>query len=76
MVTEPGPESCLKNRVDIKKLNCMLVDKKVSVEKQQQQQQQQQKQTKNKTAVAVANLVTCVWHSQRNQTTDLTSSHC
>ena len=54
----------------------MLVDKKVSVEKQQQQQQQQQKQTKNKTAVAVANLVTCVWHSQRNQTTDLTSSHC
>ena len=47
MITEPGPESCIKNRVDNKKINCMLVDKKVSVEKKQQQQQQ--KQTKNKT---------------------------
>ena len=33
MITEPGPESCIKNRVDNKKINCMLVDKKVSVEK-------------------------------------------
>ena len=47
MITEPGPESCIKNRVDNKKINCMLVDKKVSVGKKQQQQQQ--KQTKNKT---------------------------
>lgn len=45
MITEPGPESCIKNRVDNKKINCMLVDKKVSVEKKQQQQ----KRTKNKT---------------------------
>ena len=47
MITEPGPESCRENRVDNKEINCMLVDKKVSVEKRQQQQQQ--KQTKNKT---------------------------
>ena len=47
MITEPGPESCIKNRVDNKKINCMLVDKKVSVEKKKQQQQQ--KQIKNKT---------------------------
>ena len=33
MITEPGPESCIKIRVDNKKVNCMLVDKKVSVEK-------------------------------------------
>ena len=33
MITEPGPESCIKNRVDNKKVNCMLVEKKVSVEK-------------------------------------------
>ena len=33
MITEPGPESCIKNRVDNKKISCMLVDKKVSVEK-------------------------------------------
>ena len=46
MITEPGPESCIKNRVDNKKMNWMLVDKKVSVEKKQQQQQ---KQIKNKT---------------------------
>lgn len=45
MITEPGPESCIKNRVDNKKINCMLVDKKVSEEKKQQQQ----KRTKNKT---------------------------
>ena len=33
MITEPGPESCIKNRVDNKKINCILVDKKVSVDK-------------------------------------------
>ena len=33
MITEPGPESCIKNRVDNKIIYCMLVDKKVSVEK-------------------------------------------
>ena len=45
MITEPGPESFIKNRVDNKKISCMLVDKKVSVEKKKQQQ----KRTKNKT---------------------------
>ena len=48
MITEPGPESWIKNRVDNKKMNWMLVDKKVSVEKQQQQQQKQIKSKTNK----------------------------
>ena len=43
MITEPGPESWIKNRVDNKKMNWMLVDKKVSVEKQQQQQKKTNK---------------------------------
>ena len=48
MITEPGPESCIKNRVDNKKINCMLVDKKVSVEKKNnnKNEQKQNKQAK------------------------------
>lgn len=49
MITEPGPESCIKNRVDNKKINCMLVDKKVSVEKKNNNKNEQKtKQTSKK----------------------------
>ena len=43
MITEPGPESCIKNRVDNKKINCILVDKKVSVDKNEQKTKQTSK---------------------------------
>ena len=46
MITEPGPESCIKNRVDNKKINCMLVDKKVSVEKKNTTTKTNKKQNK------------------------------
>lgn len=50
MITEPGPESCIKNRVDNKKINCMLVDKKVSEEKKNNNKNEQKtKQTSKKT---------------------------
>ena len=50
MITEPGPDSCIKNRVDNKKINCMLVDKKVSVEKKNNNKNEQKtKQTSKKT---------------------------
>ena len=50
MITEPGPESCIKNRVDNKKINCMLVDKKVSVQKKNNNKNEQKtKQTSKKT---------------------------
>ena len=49
MITEPGPESCIKNRVDNKKVNCMLVDKNVSVEKKNNNKNEQKtKQTSKK----------------------------
>ena len=62
----------------------MLVDKKVWVEKKKSNNKNKQKNKTNKQkkkrlvtkiAAAVANLVTCVWHSQHNQITDLTSSN-
>lgn len=43
MITEPGPESCIKNRVDNKKINCILVDKKVSVDKKKNNNKNEQK---------------------------------
>ena len=46
MITEPGPESCIKNRVDNKKINCILVDKKVSVHKKKTTTKTNKKQNK------------------------------
>lgn len=46
MITEPGPESCIKNRVDNKKINCILVDKKVSVDKKKTTTKTNRKQNK------------------------------
>lgn len=46
MITEPGPESCIKNRVDNKKINCILVDKKVSVDKEKTTTKTNKKQNK------------------------------
>lgn len=46
MITEPGPESCIKNRVDNKKINCILVDKKVSVDKKKTTTKTNKKQNK------------------------------
>lgn len=61
MITEPGPESYIKNRVDNKKINCMLVDKKVSEEKKttttktnKKQNKQAKKLLATKIAAAVA----------------------
>lgn len=61
MITEPGPESCIKNRVDNKKINCMLVDKKVSEGKKttttktnKKQNKQAKKLLATKIAAAVA----------------------